>query len=81
MPGNRSHIHRLQLDFCQRVPAASVKIEIPCVNMKLLQTATQPLGEVIPKSRAASEKALQLDEGLAEAHSSLGWVKWIYYWD
>lgn len=40
-----------------------------------------PPGEVIPKSRAASEKALQLDEGLAEAHSSLGWVKWIYYWD
>ncbi len=40
-----------------------------------------PPGEVIPKSRAASEKALQLDGGLAEAHSSLGWVKWIYYWD
>ena len=40
-----------------------------------------PPREVIPKSRAASEKALQLDEGLAEAHSSLGWVKWIYYWD
>ena len=37
--------------------------------------------EAIPKSRAASEKALQLDGGLAEAHSSLGWVKWIYYWD
>jgi TolB-like protein/DNA-binding winged helix-turn-helix (wHTH) protein/Tfp pilus assembly protein PilF len=40
-----------------------------------------PPREAIPKSRAASEKALQLDEGLAEAHSSLGWVKWIYYWD
>ena len=40
-----------------------------------------PPREVIPKSRAASEKALQLDEGLAEAHSSLGWVKWVYYWD
>jgi len=40
-----------------------------------------PPAEIIPKSRAASEKALQLDEGLAEAHSSLGWVKWIYYWD
>lgn len=40
-----------------------------------------PPKEVIPRSRAASEKALQLDEGLAEAHSSLAWVKWIYYWD
>lgn len=40
-----------------------------------------PPREVVPKSRAASEKALQLDESLAEAHSSLGWVKWIYYWD
>jgi TolB-like protein/Tfp pilus assembly protein PilF len=40
-----------------------------------------PPKEAIPKSRAASEKALQLDGGLSEAHSSLGWVKWIYYWD
>lgn len=40
-----------------------------------------PSKEVIPKSRAALEKALQLDEDLAEAHCSLGWVKWIYYWD
>ena len=40
-----------------------------------------PPKEVIPKSRAASEKALELDQGLAEAHSSLGWVKWVYYWD
>ena len=40
-----------------------------------------PPREMVPKSRAASEKALELDESLAEAHSSLGWVKWIYYWD
>ena len=45
------------------------------------ELADAPPREVIPKSRSASEKALRLDETLGEAHSSLGWVKWIYYWD
>jgi TolB-like protein/DNA-binding winged helix-turn-helix (wHTH) protein/Tfp pilus assembly protein PilF len=37
--------------------------------------------DVMPKSKEAAEKALQLDETVAEAHSALGWVKWIYDWD
>jgi len=37
--------------------------------------------EIMPKAKAAAEKALQLDDTLAEAHSALGWVKWIYDWD
>ncbi|HKY03893.1 MAG TPA: tetratricopeptide repeat protein, partial [Blastocatellia bacterium] len=37
--------------------------------------------EAGPKARAAASKALQLDEGLAEAHASMGLVKISYDWD
>ena len=37
--------------------------------------------DIMPQAREAAEKALQLDDTLAEAHSALGWVKWIYDWD
>jgi TolB-like protein/Flp pilus assembly protein TadD len=34
-----------------------------------------------PNARAAAEKALAIDEGLAEAHTSLAEVKYIFDWD
>jgi TolB-like protein len=34
-----------------------------------------------PKARGAAEKALELDEGLAEAHNSLAAVRHLYDWD
>jgi TolB-like protein/DNA-binding winged helix-turn-helix (wHTH) protein/Tfp pilus assembly protein PilF len=37
--------------------------------------------DLMPKSKEAAEKALQLDDTLAEAHAALGWVKWVYDWD
>ena len=37
--------------------------------------------EVFPKARAAAEKALALDSSLAEAHTSLAYVKFSYDWD
>jgi TolB-like protein/DNA-binding winged helix-turn-helix (wHTH) protein len=37
--------------------------------------------DIMPKSKEAAEKALQLDDTVAEAHGALGWVKWIYDWD
>jgi len=37
--------------------------------------------EVLPKAKAAAEKALALDDGLAEAHSSLGLVHLLWDWD
>ena len=40
-----------------------------------------PPANFMPKAKEAAEKALQLDDTLAEAHSALGWVKWIYDWD
>jgi tetratricopeptide (TPR) repeat protein len=35
----------------------------------------------MPKSKEAAERALQLDDTLAEAHVARGWVNWIYDWD
>ncbi|MGH9801978.1 MAG: tetratricopeptide repeat protein, partial [Blastocatellia bacterium] len=40
-----------------------------------------PPHEAMPKSRAAAEKALTLDETLAEAHYALATVKAFYDWD
>jgi TolB-like protein/Tfp pilus assembly protein PilF len=36
---------------------------------------------VFPKAKAAVLKALELDETLAEAHASLGFIKEVYDWD
>src|SRR5216684_980727 len=40
-----------------------------------------PPKEGFPKAKTASEKALSLDDHLAEAHASLGLVKFYYEWD
>jgi TolB-like protein/tetratricopeptide (TPR) repeat protein len=40
-----------------------------------------PLSEVMPKAKAAVEKALALDTSLAEAHGALAWMKFFYDWD
>jgi len=37
--------------------------------------------EAMPKAKAAAAKALELDPTLAEAHASLGYVKFLYDWD
>jgi TolB-like protein/Flp pilus assembly protein TadD len=37
--------------------------------------------EVFPKARTAAERALELDENLAEAHAVLGAIKFNYEWD
>jgi TolB-like protein/DNA-binding winged helix-turn-helix (wHTH) protein len=40
-----------------------------------------PPNEAMPKAKAAAQKALQLDDGLAEAHASLAYVTMVYNWD
>jgi eukaryotic-like serine/threonine-protein kinase len=37
--------------------------------------------EVMPKAKAAAVRALELDDSLAEAHTSLGFVKLTFDWD
>jgi tetratricopeptide (TPR) repeat protein len=45
--------------------------------------ATQmiPAQEGLLKARQAAMKALELDETLSQAHSSLAWVKYVYEWN
>jgi TolB-like protein/Flp pilus assembly protein TadD len=40
-----------------------------------------PLKEAFANARSAAEKSLELDPQLAEAHTSLGAIKWLYDWD
>ena len=40
-----------------------------------------PPREVMPKAKAAAEKALQIDDQLGEAHVSLGYVSFTYDFD
>jgi TolB-like protein/DNA-binding winged helix-turn-helix (wHTH) protein/Tfp pilus assembly protein PilF len=42
---------------------------------------TVPASDVAPKARAAALKSLELDESLAEAHTSLATVRFNYDWD
>jgi tetratricopeptide (TPR) repeat protein len=51
-----------------------------CYNLLSILEAAPPQ-EAFPKARASAVKALEIDETLAEARASLGWVKWVYDWD
>jgi serine/threonine protein kinase/Tfp pilus assembly protein PilF len=37
--------------------------------------------DYFPKAKMAIEKALEIEDGLAEAHVILGWIKWGFDWD
>ena len=37
--------------------------------------------DAFPQARASAQKALKIDDALAEAHTSLGWIKMGYDWD
>ncbi|GAC1616557.1 MAG: winged helix-turn-helix domain-containing tetratricopeptide repeat protein [Candidatus Acidiferrum sp.] len=43
--------------------------------------ADVPSSEVFPKAREAAQRALAIDESLAEAHTSLAYVRFWYEWD
>jgi serine/threonine-protein kinase len=49
------------------------------MNLPLYSTFSPK--EAYVKAKAAAEKALELDNGLAEAHASLAWIKMNYEWD
>jgi serine/threonine-protein kinase len=40
-----------------------------------------PSRESFPKAKAAALKALEIDGGLVEAHTTLGWIAFWYEWD
>jgi DNA-binding winged helix-turn-helix (wHTH) protein/TolB-like protein/Tfp pilus assembly protein PilF len=41
----------------------------------------RPPGEAFPKAKAAAIEALEMDDSLAEAHATLGFVHFYYDWD
>lgn len=41
----------------------------------------EPANVMMPRARAAAERALELDEALAGAHSALGHIRALYDWD
>jgi TolB-like protein/DNA-binding winged helix-turn-helix (wHTH) protein/Flp pilus assembly protein TadD len=41
----------------------------------------QPSAETFPLAKAAAQKALGLDDGLADAHATLGFIKLVFDWD
>ncbi|MBI2956055.1 MAG: protein kinase, partial [Acidobacteria bacterium] len=43
--------------------------------------SVSPPRDVYPKARAAAERALELDDTLAEAHLSVGWIQVVYDWN
>ncbi len=53
-----------------------------CVHMGIRAAVSQSFRprEVMPKGRAAAEKALALDDMLSEAHAAFGHVMFIYEW-
>jgi DNA-binding winged helix-turn-helix (wHTH) protein/TolB-like protein/Flp pilus assembly protein TadD len=51
-----------------------------CYNLLSLYDVMAP-SEAFPKARAAAQKALEMDNTLAEAHTSLAWITWIHDWD
>jgi eukaryotic-like serine/threonine-protein kinase len=51
------------------------------VMLARVSYGAQPTRDVMAKARAASKEALNLDYSLAEAHTSLGIVLFIYDWD
>lgn len=47
-------------------------------NCYLMLSAKEGPKELLPKAKAAVVKALEIDSNLAEAHTSLGHLKWVY---
>jgi serine/threonine protein kinase/tetratricopeptide (TPR) repeat protein len=51
-----------------------------CYNM-LVNYSVIPPNEAFPKSKAAAEKALELDPNLAEAHTARAFIYFMWEWD
>jgi DNA-binding winged helix-turn-helix (wHTH) protein/TolB-like protein/Tfp pilus assembly protein PilF len=47
-------------------------------NCYLMLSAKEGPAKLLPEAKAAVVRALEIDNGLAEAHASLGHIKWVY---
>ncbi|MCA1620293.1 MAG: tetratricopeptide repeat protein [Acidobacteria bacterium] len=43
--------------------------------------ATMPPRKAMPEARSSAQRALEIDSGLSEAHTSLAWVNYRFDWD
>lgn len=50
------------------------------LNLLAVYSFDRP-NEAFPKAKAAAERALAIDDGLAEAHTTLAWVHYRWEWD
>lgn len=77
---------RAAIDVCERAIAMDPTFAPPYAGMAdalvllAVQGGMKP-SEAIPRAKGAAMKAISLDEGLAEAHTSLGTVLAAFEWD
>ncbi len=76
------------IDYFQRAIAADPNYAIAYAGLADSYTLAGSYGysilpprEAMPKAEAAAAKALAIDDSLAEAHASLGYIKFTYDWD
>jgi serine/threonine-protein kinase len=77
---------RKSIEFFQRAIAmdsgfALAYVGLADANSTLGSYHLEPPREVLPQAREAAERALALDDQLAEAHASMGKILTDYYWD
>jgi TolB-like protein/tetratricopeptide (TPR) repeat protein len=77
---------RKGIEFFEQASARDPAYALPQVGLAdsyalMAAYSVSPPGQSMPKARAAAEKALALDESLAEAHATLGLVKLLYDWE
>jgi TolB-like protein/Tfp pilus assembly protein PilF len=72
-------------DYFQRAIAIDPSYSLAYVGLAdyyyRVSTTYMPPREALPKARAAAMKALELDDTLAEAHTSLAYTMMLYDWD
>ncbi|MGH8101628.1 MAG: tetratricopeptide repeat protein, partial [Chthoniobacterales bacterium] len=77
---------RMSIEFFQQAIArdpsyAQAYYGLAEANRSLSITADVPSGECLPQAENAARKAIALDDGLAEAHASLGFCLCWYDWN
>ena len=77
---------RKSLEYFQRAVDldpnyALAHADIGRVYVSLAIVADIPSQEAFPKAREAAVRALKIDDTLAQAHTTLGWVKFWFDWD
>jgi eukaryotic-like serine/threonine-protein kinase len=80
--GMASSVHHFQDAISKDPTFAAAYAELANSLLFLSNYQIRPPAEVIPQAKAAAQKALQLDERLAEAHASLASVRFYHLeWD